>query len=181
MGTALKMPTMKHNQQILIHWSDSCWLYRASRIQLPSAHGQWFFDSGRKEGNVLFNDALNTFYLRSYGIRHVVKYHTYSERENLLQPHGLRFPINSKGSFISIIPQTGALAGMRNSSMGPPHEGSIQRPIAPWANALTTELHLTPTFWLWKPNNLKITVEFTEWPVNFQICYVMESKIWKIF
>ena len=30
-----------------------------------------------------------------------------------------------------------ALAGTRNSSMGPPHEGSIRRPIAPWANALT--------------------------------------------
>ena len=30
----------------------------------------------------------------------------------------------------------GALAGMRNSSMGPPHKGSIRRPIAPWANAL---------------------------------------------
>ena len=29
-----------------------------------------------------------------------------------------------------------ALAGTRNSSMGPPHEGSIRRPIAPWANAL---------------------------------------------
>ena len=26
----------------------------------------------------------------------------------------------------------GTLAGTRNSSMGPPHEGSIQRPIAPW-------------------------------------------------
>ena len=38
----------------------------------------------------------------------------------------------------------GALAGMRYSSMGPPHEGSVQWPIAPWANALTTELHLTP-------------------------------------
>ena len=25
----------------------------------------------------------------------------------------------------------GALAGMRNSSMGPPHEGSIRQPIAP--------------------------------------------------
>ena len=37
-----------------------------------------------------------------------------------------------------------ALAGTRNSSMGPPHEGSIRRPIAPWANALTTELHLAP-------------------------------------
>ena len=38
----------------------------------------------------------------------------------------------------------GALARTRNSSMGPPHEGSIQRPIAPWANTLTTELHLAP-------------------------------------
>ena len=36
----------------------------------------------------------------------------------------------------------GALAGTRNSSMGSPHEGSIRRPIAPRANALTTELHL---------------------------------------
>ena len=30
----------------------------------------------------------------------------------------------------------GALAGTRNSSMGPPHDGSIRRPIAPQANAL---------------------------------------------
>ena len=30
----------------------------------------------------------------------------------------------------------GALSGTRNSSMGPPHEESIRRPIAPWANAL---------------------------------------------
>ena len=35
-----------------------------------------------------------------------------------------------------------ALAGTRNSSMGSPHEGLIWRPIAPWANALTTELQL---------------------------------------
>ena len=38
----------------------------------------------------------------------------------------------------------GALAGTRNSSVGSPHEGSIRWPIAPWANALTTELHLAP-------------------------------------
>ena len=36
---------------------------------------------GRKEGNVLFNDALNTFYLRLYGIRHMVKDHSDSEKE----------------------------------------------------------------------------------------------------
>ena len=27
----------------------------------------------RNEGNVLFNDALNTFYLQLYGIRHMAK------------------------------------------------------------------------------------------------------------
>ena len=62
---------------------------------------------GREEGNVLFNDALNTFYLRLYGVRHMVKDHSESERGNPLPPHGLLFPINSKSSFISIIPQTG--------------------------------------------------------------------------
>ena len=63
---------------------------------------------GRKEEEyVLFNDALNTFYLRLYGVKHMVKDHSYGERGNLLLPHGLLFPINSKGSFICTIPQTG--------------------------------------------------------------------------
>ena len=35
----------------------------------------------------------------------------------------------------------GALAGTRNSSMGPPHEGSIRWPIAPWANTLPLSSH----------------------------------------
>ena len=61
----------------------------------------------RKEGYVLFNDALNTFYLRLYGVIHMVKDHSDRERGNLLPPHGLLFPITSKGSFICIIPQTG--------------------------------------------------------------------------
>ena len=77
------------------------------------------YNSGSKEGNVLFNDALNTFYLRLYGIRHMVKYNSGSkegnvlfndadsEKGNLLPQHGLLFLISSKGSFISIIPQTG--------------------------------------------------------------------------
>ena len=53
---------------------------------------------GRK--NVLFNDALNTFYLRLYGVGHMVKDHSDSERGNPLPRHRLLFPINSKGSFI---------------------------------------------------------------------------------
>ena len=62
---------------------------------------------GRKEGNVLFNDTLNTFYLRLYGIRHMVKDHSDSEKGNPLLPHRLHFPINSKGYFICTIPNTG--------------------------------------------------------------------------
>ena len=63
--------------------------------------------ASRKGGNVLFNDTLNTFYLRLYGVGHVVKDHSDSERGNPLPPHGLLFLINSKGSFICTIPQTG--------------------------------------------------------------------------
>ena len=61
----------------------------------------------RKEGNVLFNDALNTFYLRLIGVRHMVEDHLYSERGNPLPPHGILHPISSKGYFICTIPQTG--------------------------------------------------------------------------
>ena len=61
----------------------------------------------RKEGNVLFNDALNTFYLQLYGVKHMVLGHSDSERGNPLPPHGLLFLISSKGSFICTIPETG--------------------------------------------------------------------------
>ena len=69
--------------------------------------GHFYIQNGRKEGNVLFNDALNTFYLRLYGVRHMVKDHSDSEKGNPLPPHRLLFPISSKGSFICTIPQTG--------------------------------------------------------------------------
>ena len=60
--------------------------------------------NGRKEGHFLFNDTLNTFNLRLYGVRHMVKDHSNSKRGNPLPPHRLLFLINSKGSFICTIP-----------------------------------------------------------------------------
>ena len=51
--------------------------------------------SGRKERYVLFNDALDTFYLLLY----LVKYHSDSKRGNLLPPHRLLFPFSGKGYF----------------------------------------------------------------------------------
>ena len=76
--------------------------HQAGHIWLLAPHGEEC-----KEGIVLFNDALNTFYLRLYGVRHMVKDHSDSEKGNLLPPHRLLFPISSKGSFICIILQTG--------------------------------------------------------------------------
>ena len=76
------------------------------------------------------------FILQLYGIRHMGKDHSDSEKGNPLPPHRLLFPISSKGSFIFTFHRQdstyhslcytsrGALAGTRNSSMGPPHDVS---------------------------------------------------------
>ena len=90
--------------------------------------------------NVLFNDALNPFYLRLYGVRLMVKDHSDSEKGNPLPPHRLLFTINSKATPSHRQDSTyhglcytsrGTLAGTRNSSMGSPHGESIRRHIAP--------------------------------------------------
>ena len=49
------------------------------------------------EGNVLFNDALNTFYLWLFGVNDKIKDNSVSER---------KLANISKGSFIYTIPQT---------------------------------------------------------------------------
>ena len=110
-----------------------------------------------RERNVLFNDALNTFYLRLYGVRHMVKDHSDSEREYSLTPHGLLFQGWQQGFFYMHHP-TDRMA--HTMVFGTPvvenwleweiaqwvhHEGSIRRP---WAKALTTEVHLAPFLWM---------------------------------
>ena len=85
----------------------------------------------------------------------MIKDHSESERGNLLPPHGLLFPINSKGSFICTIPDriTHTTAFVtpvvehwleQEIAQWVHHEGLIRQPIAPRVNALTTELHLAP-------------------------------------
>ena len=89
-------------------------------------------------GYVLFNDALNTFYLRLYGVRHMVKDH--SAREETRCHHiGYSFQLAARvllyasshrqdNAYQSLCyTSRGTLAGMRNSSMGPPlcHEQTL--------------------------------------------------------
>ena len=87
---------------------------------------------GWKEGNVLFKDALNTFYVWLYDITHMVKNHSDSERRNSLPPHGLSFLLAARvilyapshkqdSTYHSLCCSSrGALAEMRSSSIGPP-------------------------------------------------------------
>ena len=102
----------------------------------------------KRERNVLFNDALNTFYLRLYGVRHMVKTILIVRKETRCSHIGYSYRLAARVLLYApshrqdntyhglCYTSRGALAGTRNSSMGPPHEGSIRRPIAPWANAL---------------------------------------------
>ena len=76
----------------------------------------------KQEGNVLFNDAFNTFYLWLYVIRHMIKGYSYNERGNLLtQLHGLFFYMHhptDRTVYTSLYyTSRGALDGMRNSSI----------------------------------------------------------------
>ena len=73
-----------------------------------------------------------------------------------------------------------SLLGTRNSSMGPPHEGSIRRPIAPWVNALTTELHVAPSsydcFTYWYGNVPLYTKSMSK--ITQKITQIITHKIW---
>ena len=78
----------------------------------------------------------------------MVKDHSDSEKGNPLPPHRLHFRLTARVLLYApshrqdstshglCYTSRAALAGTRNTSMGPPHEGSIRRPTAPWANAL---------------------------------------------
>ena len=86
---------------------------------------------GRKEGNVLFNDTLNTFYLRLYGIGNMVKDHSGSERGN--PRDRLLFLISSKGSFICIIPDR---IIHTTAFVTPVVEHWLEREIAQWVHPM---------------------------------------------
>ena len=89
---------------VVEHWLEreiAQWVVLLKGVQI------WMSTKNINEGNVLFNDAFNTFYLRLYGVGHMVKDLSDSEREETRCRHmGYSFWINSKDSFISTISQT---------------------------------------------------------------------------
>ena len=82
-----------------------------------------------KDGNVLFNDTLNTFHLRLYGVEHMVKDYEDSQRRNSATPlHGLLFSISGKGSFTRTNKQKGYIFVV------PVVEHWLERGIAQWVH-----------------------------------------------
>ena len=67
----------------------------------------------------------------------MIEDHSDSERGNPLPPHGLLFPISSKGSFIGIIPQTG---------IG--HTTVVEREIAQWVDWVNGSIAAFPVILL---------------------------------
>ena len=62
---------------------------------------------GDRRKEMVYLTTHSTHFIYSYMASDMVKDHSDSEKGNLLLPHRLLFPINSKGSFICTIPQTG--------------------------------------------------------------------------
>ena len=115
-----------------MRYGISCGLRRSLSVSYWGFLISIFPTKGRKEGNVLFNDALNTFYLRLYGVTHMVKDHSDSERGNPLLPHRLLFPISSKGSFVCIIPQNALTThGVMGRRIDPSWGGPIELFLVP--------------------------------------------------
>ena len=133
---------MPNKTCIICGFPEFCLFISSSVFMLKQAKAFYVFDPydamfmksiyERKEGNVLFNDALNTFYLRLYSIRHMVQDHSDCDRGNPLPQHGYFFrltarvllyaPSHRQDSIYHSLCYTsrGALARTRNSSMGPP-------------------------------------------------------------
>ena len=109
-----------------------------------------YYVQRERERNYLFNDALNTFYLRLYGVRHMVKDHSDSEKGNPLPPHRLLLSINSKGSFICTIPHTTAFV-----------TPVVEREIAQWVHPIKDRSddpsHHERTLYLWATSRSSIT------------------------
>ena len=90
------------------------------------------FQFGRKQMFYLMTHSTH-FILRFYGIGHMVKDHSDSEKGNLLLPHWLLFLINSKGSFICTIPHRIAHT---TALVTPVMEHWLEREIAQWVHPM---------------------------------------------
>ena len=70
-----------------------------------STHLIYGYMEGRKE--MFYLMMHSTHFIYGYMASDMVKDHSDSKRGNPLPPHGLLFSINSNGSFMCTIPQTG--------------------------------------------------------------------------
>ena len=119
--------------------------------------GKMWNNFRKKEKNVLFNDALNTFYLQLNSVRNMVNDHLAREETYWCHYMGYSFWLAARVILYALFYRQdstyhglcytshGTLAGMRNSSMGPPWgiDSTTHRTMS---GCSTTELNLASTW-----------------------------------
>ena len=117
------------------------------------------------------------FILRLYGIRHMVKDHSDSEKGNPLPPHRLLFPINSKGSFICTIPDKIAHT---TAFVTPVVEHWLEQEIAQWVHPMKDRsnnlLHHERTLLPWSYISLPVSVKTSDLLSVLLICLVLNMN-----
>ena len=96
-------------------------LYMASDVFIDTLSSRHCLFVCKRQREMFYLTTHSTHFIYGYMASNMVKDHSDSEEGNPLLPHGLLFPINSKDNTYHGLWFTsrGALAGTRNSSMGP--------------------------------------------------------------
>ena len=162
-----------HSSQVGVKVVGAGWTF----CRIPFDFKSWNWVS--RERNVLFNDALNTFYLRLYGIRHMVKDHSDSEKGSPLPPHRLLLSINSKGSFICTIPHDRITH--TTTFVTPVVEHWLEREIAQWVHPVKDRSddpsHHERTLYLWATSrSLEFQKQFMHLKLFFTICLMPYNR-----
>ena len=95
-----------------------------------------------------------------------------SERENMLPPHGLLFPISSKGSFICIIPQTGWHIPR---PLLPVVEHWLEREIAQWVHSMKDRSERTLLQWSYTSLFMGYSVRLSVYRLTLSLIWVIDN------
>ena len=108
--------------------NEYAWNFKSYTINKSATQSTMFTCTSEKERSVLYNNTLNTFYLRLYGVRHMVKDHQIAREETRCHHMGNSFRLAARvilyapshrqdNTYHSLCyTSRGALAGMRKAT-----------------------------------------------------------------
>ena len=130
-----------------------------------------------EEGNVIFNDAVSTFYFCLCGVRHMVKDHSYSKRGNMQVPlHGYSFWLATR--VLLYVPSHRKDSSYHRAlawteiAQWVHHARLIWQRITPWVDS-TTQLHLIPISCQSPSGQITVNQQSDE---DFRVCQPQDKE-----